>query len=595
MTNPPPVLDERARQAHAALDRRQEAIAVPGVVDLLLRWSGDQPAAPALSDGEAVLSYAEFRRQVDHLARHLRQEGVTAERRVALVMPRGTPLVLALWAVLRAGGAYVPIDPAWPEARRKSTLAAAQPHRVMTAAEVAHLLNQPAPEAALPLPDGRDAAYVIFTSGSTGAPKGVVVEHAQLAAYVAAVTQALDLAGNRRFALSSTVAADLGNTTLFGAMAVGGCLVVADEAAMTDGTAFARFIARQDIDCLKIVPSHLAALLDTATPRLPRTLVLGGERAAATLLSTIRALDSGVRVFNHYGPTETTVGVMVHALDAGGAIPDGLPLDRVLAGSVVRLLDAAGHPVPLGAVGEVHIGGAQVGRGYLDRPDDPAFIDDPLVPGQRLYRTGDLARLLPEGGLRLVGRADDQVKVRGFRVEPAEIEAAALAQPGVRQAAVRPWGEGADLRLVLYVTGGGDIDALRAALKQRLPDALVPTHVMAMPALPRLGNGKVDRSALPPPEAAPATAPETAGDPLEIMVAGLVAALLERDAVGRTDNLFDLGFHSLLVIKLVARLRRRLGVEIAPALVFDHPTVAAVADQLRTLGADPDAARQAVA
>jgi acyl-coenzyme A synthetase/AMP-(fatty) acid ligase/aryl carrier-like protein len=317
------------------------------------------------------------------------------------------------------------------------------------------------------------------------------------------------------------------------------------------------------------------------------------------LLSTLRVLDPGVRVFNHYGPTETTVGVMVHALDAAAPIPDGLPLDRVLAGSVVRLLDAAGNPVPLEAVGELHIGGAQVSRGYLDRPDDPAFIDDPLAPGQRLYRTGDLARLLPDGALRLAGRADDQVKVRGFRVEPAEIEAAALAQPGVRQAAVRPWGTGADLRLVLYVTGAVDTGALRAALKQGLPDAFVPAQVVALPALPRLGNGKVDRGALPPPEAAPATAPEAAGDPLtdplEDMVAGLVAALLERDAVGRTDNLFDLGFHSLLVIKLVARLRRRLGVEIAPALVFDHPTVAAVADQLRTLGADPDAARQAVA
>ncbi|TWB10730.1 amino acid adenylation domain-containing protein [Nitrospirillum amazonense] len=591
-----PLLSDRDRQAHAALDQRAAAIAAPGVIGLLLHWAARQPTAPALCEGDAVWSYAELLRQVDHLARHLRHAGVAAETRVALVMPRGAPLVLALWAVLRAGGAYVPVDPAWPEARRAATLAAAQPHRALTADDVAQLLAQPAPDVALAPPKDRDAAYVIFTSGSTGTPKGVVVEHAQLAAYAAGVTQALGLAGSRRFALTSTVAADLGNTTLFGAVATGGCLVVADDAAMADGAAFARFIADRDIDCLKIVPSHLAALLDTADPRLPRTLVLGGERAPAALLSVVRALDPDIQIFNHYGPTETTVGVMVHKLDGEAVFPDSLPLDRVLAGTVVRLLDAAGRPAPLGAVGEVHVGGAQVCRGYLNRTDDPAFIDDPLAPGQRLYRTGDLGRLGPDGALHLIGRADDQVKVRGYRVEPAEIEAAALAQDGVRQAAVRPWGEGADLRLVLYVVGTANAQALRAALAQRLPDAFVPAQVVTLPALPRLGNGKVDRDALPAPDAGmPTDAATAASDPLEDMVAGLVAGLLERGAVGRTDNLFDLGLHSLLVIKLVARLRRRLGVEMAPALVFDHPTVTALAGQLRTMGADPDAPRQAVA
>ncbi|MDZ5650799.1 amino acid adenylation domain-containing protein [Nitrospirillum sp. BR 11828] len=591
-----PLLGDRDRRAHAALDQRATAIAAPGVVDLLLRWATHQPSAPALCEGDAVWSYAELLRRVDHLARHLRHAGVTAETRVALALPRGAPLVLALWAVLRAGGTYVPVDPAWPEARRAATLAAARPFRVLTAEDVAQLLAQPAPDVPLPPPGDRDAAYVIFTSGSTGTPKGVVVEHAQLAAYAAGITQALDLTRNRRFALTSTVAADLGNTTLFGAAATGGCLVVADDAAMADGAAFARFIADQDIDCLKIVPSHLAALLDTPAPRLPRTLVLGGERAPAALLSAVRALDAGVRIFNHYGPTETTVGVMVHKLDGDDTLPDGLPLDRVLAGTVVRLLDAAGRPAPLGAVGEVHVGGAQVCRGYLDRPEDPAFIADPLTPGQRLYRTGDLGRLGPDGALRLIGRIDDQVKVRGYRVEPAEIEAAALAQDGVRQAAVRPWGEGADLRLVLYVVGTMDAPALRAALARHLPDAFVPAQVVTLPTLPRLGNGKVDRAALPAPDAGtPAAAATATSDPLEDMVAGLVAGLLERGAVGRMDNLFDLGLHSLLVIKLVARLRRRLGVEVTPALVFDHPTVAALAGQLRALGADTNALQQAVA
>lgn len=538
------------------------------------------PDAAALTDGTRTLSYAALDALVDRLARHLRRDGVGPEQRVALALPRSAELVITLHAVMRAGGAYVPVDPAWPEARRTAVLEAARPCRLLTAADVAALLEERAPDVALPPPAPRDAAYLLFTSGSTGTPKGVVVEHAQLAAYVAGVTEAIGLTGCRRFALTSTVAADLGNTTLFGAPAAGGCLVVADEAAMTDGAAFARFIRDEAIDCLKIVPSHLAALIDRPSPTLPATLILGGEPTAHPLLEAIRAAAPDCRVFNHYGPTETTVGVMVHALTPDAPLPDRLPLDRVLTGSSIRLL---------GEEGELAIGGAQVARGYLDRPDDAAFFTDP--DGTRFYRTGDRARLLPGGGLELIGRIDDQIKIRGFRIEPAEVEAAILTLPGIAQAAVKLCGTD---RLVAYAVASAgttpDPAALRDALRARLPDAMVPAEIVVLASLPRLGNGKIDRAALPDPAAVSATAsaqPANDAAPLETLIAGLIATLLERERVAATDNLFDLGGHSLLVIKLVSRLRRRLGVEVPPGLVFDHPTPAALAQALRATETEP--------
>ncbi|MFD1623314.1 non-ribosomal peptide synthetase [Azospirillum griseum] len=570
------------------------------VVDRLRDAAARQPDAPALRDGLRNWSYAALDAEVERLARHLRRDGVGPDQRVALLLPRGAELVIALHAVMRAGGAYVPVDPDWPEARRAGVIAAASPRRCLTPADVTTLLNEPAPDIALPPPTAGDAAYVLFTSGSTGTPKGVVVEHGQLAAYADGVTDALALPSGGRFALSSTVAADLGNTTLFGAPAVGGCLVVADAATMQDGAAFARFLRDAAVDVVKITPSHLTALLDTPSPALPATLILGGEATDRPLLEAIRRVNPTTRIVNHYGPTETTVGVMVHVLPPDAPLPDRLPLDRVLTGSRVEILGTDGMPVAVGDVGELIVAGAQVARGYLgaSSADDGfvgGFAADPATPGGRIYRTGDRARRLPGGGLLLLGRADDQIKIRGFRVEPAEIEAALRALPGVAQAAVRLWG---DDRLIGYAVArsGDQLDpaALRAALRDRLPDAMIPTALVILDDLPRLGNGKIDRAALPEP-AAPATAtapavPATPGgdsDPLETLIADLIAGLLERERVGPSDNLFDLGGHSLMVIKLVSRLRRRLGVEVPPGLVFDHPTPAALARALRADEAEP--------
>ncbi|HEY9348861.1 MAG TPA: amino acid adenylation domain-containing protein, partial [Inquilinus sp.] len=455
---------ERARLS--AFDATAEAPAPgPSLPALIARWGRETPTAPALAGSGVALDYAGLNARINGLASWLVAHGVGRESVVALDMARSADMVVALLAVWRAGGAYLPLDPQWPQARRQLLLDQAKPVLVLTDAvdpvvsdtiPVHALAEATAEPASADLPDLDDparAAYVLFTSGSTGTPKGVVIEHGQLRSYVEAVSAALGLAGCRRFALTSTVAADLGNTVLFGALRLGACLAVADEAEMADGTAFAGFLRRHEIDCAKLVPSHLAALLDAPEPALPATLILGGEATPKALVERILTAAPQCRVFNHYGPTETTVGVLVHAHDASAWAGDALPLSRPLGGSEVLVLDAAGRLAPTGAVGELHIGGAQLCRGYLLGDPAGAFIDHPFREGRRLYRSGDLARHLPDGSLQVVGRADHQVKIRGFRVEPGEVEAALQALDGVQQAAVvvhRP--EGGEARLVGFVT-----------------------------------------------------------------------------------------------------------------------------------------------
>ncbi|MEO4048126.1 amino acid adenylation domain-containing protein [Pseudomonas sp. CAU 1711] len=559
----------------------------------LAQWAARQPQADALQAADLSLSYGQLHAHVERLAAALQRRGIGAEGRVALLMPRCGRLVLALLAVLRAGGAYLPLDPAWPAARLRKVLADAQPDLLLSL-EPQALEGQPsltlaeleADSGALTAPEQirpEQAAYLLYTSGSTGEPKGVVIEHRQLLNYSAAVSEALGLDACRRFALTSSVAADLGNTTLFGALWNGGCLVVASDGDSKDAAAFSRFIREQRIDCLKMVPSHLAALLEDDHASLPATLVLGGEATPTRLVQRIRRLAPGCRLHNHYGPTETCVGVLVHSLPADDcSAGERLPLQRALANTYAYVLDEALRPVPLGAEGELYLGGAQVGRGYLNRDSD-AFLDDPLRPGQRLYRSGDRARLLPDGRLLLLGRRDEQLKIRGFRVEPGELESALLARPGVRQAAVKVL----DGQLLAYWVGESQTDELLAALRHELPDYLQPARLIQLGSLPRLANGKIDRQALPAPQALASQALQPPRDALEALLAELFAELLERGPVSIADSLFDLGGHSLLVIKLCARLRKLLQADVAPGLVFDHPSVAALAAALREQESTP--------
>lgn len=612
--------ETRARLLASAVATAATA-ATETVAAMVAGWARRTPAALALIAGPQRIGYAELEQRVAALAYALSKQGVTPGSIVALQLPRSAELVLALLAVWRAGAAYLPLEPDGPSARRAEILKDADAVLLIGSAASEDLacpylawneLQQQAERAAqvgVALPDATQldaTAYVLYTSGSTGTPKGVVIGHAQLAAYVGGVSAALDLQQCRNWALTGTVAADLGNTALFGALANGACLSVAAAADMQDGAAFAGFMRRHAIDALKMVPSHLEALLETDAPVLPATLVLGGEASPAALVQKIIALAPASRLFNHYGPTECTVGVMVHRHVSADADQHhaSLPLTQVLDGSRVYVLDSRLQPALPGAVGQLYIGGAQVCRGYLNGDGADVFIDDPFRPGQRLYRSGDLASWLPseQGGLRLLGRADHQLKIRGFRIEPGEIEAVLLRQNGVRQVQVLPLHseQGVELAACLLLEGQAEqaaqaLDAARAALAAALPAVMQPSRWLALPAFPRLGNGKVDRKALlglleqDVHGEVGAAGDEARADPLQTLLLEQMAQLLERPRIALHDDFFALGGHSLLVIKLVARLRKLLTLEVPPALVFDHPDAAQLAQALRQAARAADA------
>jgi amino acid adenylation domain-containing protein len=615
-------------------------------------WSRRTPDAPALIAGDLTLSYAALARRVDQFAAGLAAQGVVPGDTVAMALPRSINLVVTLLAIWRVGAAYLPLDPLWPASRRIDILASAAPRLVVTAsgtaslpldetAGVTHLTWReieavPASIASLPVPDASrsDLAYVLFTSGSTGKPKGVMIEHGALLNYTVAVSDALSLDTCRRFAMTSSVAADLGNTMLFGALFNGVALVIASDADLADSVSFAAFMQRHAIDCMKFVPSHLDALLENgdsssssssgsgsgsvgehirARIPLPATIVLGGEPASERLLARLARSVPSIRVFNHYGPTETTIGVAVHACTPTLA-PEirnaragrGLPLTSALANCRLHVLDDTLRPAAVGAIGHLYVGGAQLARGYVGRAPTEGFVDDPFEPGAQLYATGDLARRRADGAIELAGRADDQVKIRGFRVEPAEIERALLALPRVRQAVVRPWRHDPS-RLLAYLVADepiatDDQSALLAGwrnlLRTTLPDYMVPATLLLLDALPRLVNGKVDRAALPVPDSldAPGAGSNAARVPprtaVETWLLNTVGELLGREALSMTDDFFELGGHSLLVVRLATRIRKLLKVDVAPAMIFDCPRLVDLAAAIVDAENEPGAAER---
>jgi amino acid adenylation domain-containing protein len=569
------------------------------LTERIRHWAHVTPQALAIEHGETCVSYQELAARANRMARWLQSQGIGRGALVALNLPRSPQWLIAMLAVWQAGAGYVPLEPQWPAGRQESVLLDAEPELVLHADSSSFCENvrcrqvawsdidtsAAADEPLVPSGTLQDIAYVLYTSGSTGKPKGAVIEHGALLNYVAAVSITLNLARARRWALTSSVAADLGNTALFGALFNGACVVIAEPEQSHDAQAFAQFMRAKRIDGLKIVPSHLEALLECSAPCLPQTLVLGGEAAARSLIQRIRQLAPECSLYNHYGPTETTVGVMVHAVDVDSQT-EVLPLSQVLANNRVRVLDASLQLVPSGARGEVCIGGAQLCRGYLKQAAPRAFIEDPLRPGELLYRTGDLAYVRAEGGLQLAGRIDHQVKVRGFRIEPAEIEAALLGCAGVRQTVVIANSDderGVELvACVVADTAENEWQArLVSQLARQLPSYMLPARYVRFTEFPRLANGKIDRQALIAAPARSATRSRTAPrTPVEAALAACMAEILGCDSVGVDEDFFALGGQSLLAIKLAARIGRSLEVEVEPGLVIDCPTVEKLAERL---------------
>ncbi|HYW08941.1 MAG TPA: amino acid adenylation domain-containing protein [Longimicrobium sp.] len=568
------------------------------------------PDRECLVMDDGALSYARVDRWADGIARQLRALGIGREARVMIAIDRAAELVPALLGVLKAGAAYVPVDPAYPDDRLRTLLHDSGARAILCLGALRERLaglGVPAlavelEAAAAPTEGGGDEprvevdpanlAYVVYTSGTTGRPKGVAVEHRQLAAYVDAATERLELPAGGRYGMVSTFAADLGNTALFSALVTGGALLVASEREATDPDALAERLAGAPVDVLKVVPSHLRALLSHPDPArvLPRErLVLGGESPDWELVERVRAAVPGCRVFNHYGPTETTVGVVAGELEPGeddaptGRPPLGLPL----AGTRGYVLGPRLELVPAGTGGELHVGGATVSRGYLGGPALTAerFIPDPFAaePGARMYRTGDRVRRLADGRLEFVGRTDDQVKIRGFRVEPGEARAALRAHPAVADALVTARHDSGEPRLVAYFVAPEAAapaeDELRAFAARSLPPQAVPARFVRLDALPLTANGKVDLRALPSPDgwAARVAEPVAPRTPVEEKLVQLWKEVLKTDRVGVYDSFFDMGGDSIRAILAVARVRRAFGIALTLDTLFAAGTVAGLA------------------
>ena len=581
------------------------------------------PEAPAVVFAGAVLTYRELDDRANRLARHLRALGVGPETAVGICVERSLELVVGLLGILKAGGAYVPLDPQYPrerlafmlqdalgaspapvvltQARLGGLLPEGGVRRVLLDAEWAEIAARPAarPEVRTH-PD--QLAYVIYTSGSTGRPKGAMNSHRAIANRLLWMQQAYALGPGDAVLQKTPASFDVSVWEFFWPLATGARLVVARPGGHQDPGYLVRTIVEEGITTIHFVPSMLRAFLEH--PQAGRCASL--RRVVASGEALPRDLEE--RFFarlvcplhNLYGPTEAAVDVTYHPCRAERERPV-VPIGRAVANTAIHVLDRALRPVPIGVPGELCIGGVQLARGYLGRPELTAerFAPDPCggEVGGRLYRTGDLARRLPDGEVEYLGRLDHQVKLRGFRIELGEIEAALAQHPQVHAAAVVLRGE----RLVAYVApssvgaalGSVPTADLRGYLAERLPEHMVPTAFVALPALPLTPSGKVDRRALPAfePAAERGTAtgflpPRT---PLEQALAAIWNEVLEVPAVGAEDNFFALGGHSLLAVRVLSRVLARLGVELPLRALFEAPTVAGLAVRLREMDAGPAA------
>jgi len=577
------------------------------------------PAAEAVRRGGEALTYAELNRQADRLAHHLRRLGVGPEVPVGICTGRSLAMVVGMLAVLKAGGAYLPLDPAYPGERLRLMLEDAGAPLVLTEERFAAFLGQPqaggarrllldspAPDWALERTetpsrrtDPAGLAYLIYTSGSTGRPKAVAVRHSSAVALLDWAAAAFTRAELASVLASTSICFDLSVFEIFVPLAVGGRVVLADNA-----LELPRLPAAAQVTLINTVPSALAELVRTGLPAGVRTVNLAGEPLRRDLIERTYAGSPGVgRVLNLYGPSEDTTYSTWAAFGRGEEGPPGI--GRPISGTRAHVLTASGRPLPIGVVGELVLGGAGLARGYLGRPELTAerFLPDPTGlsgSGGRVYRTGDLARFRPDGSLDFLGRVDQQVKIRGFRIELGEVEAALARHPAVGACAlsagedVSAAGDPANIagaqRLVAYVVAAPgapvpDVLELRSHLKSRLPEHMVPSAFVFLDRLPRTPNGKLDRSALPAPER-PAGVAElylAPRDAVEADLAELWAQVLHVDRVGVRDDFFALGGHSLIATQLISRARERFGVEIAMSVLFERPTVEALALALAEL------------
>jgi len=560
------------------------------------------PQAPAVVAGEQPLSYAELNARANQLARHLRELGVGPDARVAICVERGLDMVVGLLAILKAGGGYLPLDPAYPLERLTYMLEDSTPLAVLVQGTTRSLLGdvgvpvidldqphwQALPTDNLEIAElaPQHTAYVIYTSGSTGQPKGVINEHSGVVNRLLWMQDAYQLSSIDTVLQKTPFSFDVSVWEFFWPLITGARLVMARPEGHKDPQYLSEIIEREHITTLHFVPSMLDVFLahaETARCTSLRQVMCSGEALPGSVVRRFKQQLPGSELHNLYGPTEAAVDVT--AWSCAGPLeqtPDNTPIGKPIANTRMYILDAQQQPVPHGVVGELYIGGVQVARGYLNRPELNAerFLNDPFQSNGRMYRTGDIARYLPDGNIEYLGRNDDQVKIRGLRIELGEIQARLTQIDGIQEAAVLAREDvPGDKRLVAYYTGVRlETDVLRSHLLEHLPDYMVPALFVHLDALPLSPNGKLDRKALPAPDLAalPVREYEAPVGEVEITLARLWAELLNVERVGRHDHFFELGGHSLLAVSLIGRLRQE-GMEADVRSLFEHPTLAGYA------------------
>ena len=568
------------------------------VLETIGRWADRTPTAIAVSQGDQALSYAELDRKARSIAAQLEREGVTASDRVAISMKRSTDLIAGILGVLQTGSAYVPLDPAAPGERNNVIVEDARPAAVLVdegtdpppagvrVLHVSDLPDEDNPASTHPAPTLDSPAYIIYTSGSTGQPKGVVVEHRSLAAFAAAANDLYGLTNEDRLLQFHSVAFDTSVEEIFCTLTAGGRLVLRTEEMVGSIARLLEEIERVSISVLQFPTAYwnmfAAHVLrdERSLPSSVRTVIIGGEAADPVLVDRWkRRFDSTIRFINAYGPTETTVTATAAVLsDLGDSGATSVPIGKPLRSATAFVVDAARQAAPIGVRGELWIGGPQVARGYFDAPDltESRFVEAPFGRSGRVYRTGDLVRWRPDGNLEFLGRVDRQLKVRGFRIEPGEIEAELVHHPDVSVAFVHLWEGAREPSLVGYVVAEPGRNPTSAELveylRSSLPGYMVPS-IEIIDELPRNQSDKVDTTRLPEPSRRTERGYVPPRGEAMVQMAALWSEVLGVEKVGAEDRFFEIGGHSLLAVEMISRVEREFRTAVPLAAIFSHPTL----------------------